>query len=101
MSTLRIDFDWDPEKALSNRTKHGVSFESAMRVFRDPLATTIFDVQHSEDEERWVTLGESASGALLVVIHTWSPTSAAHARVRIIAARDPARSAPVQRGPER
>jgi uncharacterized DUF497 family protein len=87
VSNLRIDFDWDPDKARSNRTKHDVSFESAMTVFSDPFAATIFDNEHSEDEERWVTLGESAGGALLVVIHTWVETSADYARVRIISAR--------------
>ncbi len=41
MAAFRIDFDWDPKKEASNSAKHGVAFESAMTVFRDPLAATI------------------------------------------------------------
>lgn len=68
---MRIDFDWDPAKAATNAAKHGVTFEAAMTVFRDPLALTLFDPDHSVGEERWVTLGETASGNLLVVVDTW------------------------------
>ena len=87
MSDLQIDFDWDSKKALSNISKHGVAFQSAMTVFRDPLAVTILDLEHGDNEERWITLGESVSGALLVVVHTWVQTSVDRARVRIISAR--------------
>jgi uncharacterized DUF497 family protein len=89
MSVFRIDFDWDPNKEASNRTKHGVPLELAMTVFRDPLAATILDNEHGADEERWITLGESANGTLIVVVHTWVQTSADHALVRIISARRP------------
>ena len=91
MNVLRIDFDWDPKKEASNRARHGVSFDLAMTVFRDPLAATILDNQHGGDEERWITLGESANGTLVLVIHTWGQTSADHAAVRIISARRPTR----------
>ena len=91
MSAFRIDFDWDPTKEASNSTKHGVSFELAMTVFRDPLAATILDTTHGADEERWITLGESANGTLIVAVHTWVQTSADHAFVRIISARRPSR----------
>ncbi len=91
MAAFRIDFDWDPKKEASNRTKHGVAFELAMTVFRDPLAGTIFDPEHGGGEERWITLGESADGTLVLVVHTWAQTSADHALVRIISARRPTR----------
>jgi uncharacterized DUF497 family protein len=66
---MRIDFDWDPGKAASNMAKHGVAFEEAMTVFRDPFARSILD-PGSPEEERWVTIGETATGNLLVVVHT-------------------------------
>jgi len=91
MSAFRIDFDWDPDKEGSNRKKHGVAFEVAMTVFRDPLAATIPDQPHSAEEERWITLGETSDGTLIVVVHTWLQTSDDHADVRIISARRPTR----------
>jgi uncharacterized protein len=86
---VRIDFEWGPAKAASNLAKHGVSFEAAMTVFRDPLARSILDRDHGSDEERWVTLGESSTGNLLVVVHTWADLNDEHSRVRIISARRP------------
>jgi len=89
---MRIDFDWDPAKAKTNAAKHGVTFEAAMTVFRDPLALTLFDPDHSVGEERWVTLGETASGNLLVVVQTWEEKGANEAAVRIVSARRPTRN---------
>jgi uncharacterized DUF497 family protein len=85
--TVRIDFDWDPVKAASNVVKHGVTFESAMSVFHDPLARSIVDEDHGSDEERWITLGETAAGNLLVVVHTWIDVESDHSIVRIISVR--------------
>jgi uncharacterized DUF497 family protein len=80
-------FAWDPAKAIANRRKHGVSFEQAAAVFRDPLALSRYDVEHSEAEERWITLGLAETGQLLVVVHTVEEISEQEARVRIISAR--------------
>jgi uncharacterized DUF497 family protein len=89
---VRIEFDWDPAKAVSNAAKHdGVTFEEAMTVFLDPLARTIMDPDHSAGEERWVTLGEASAGNLLVVVHTWREIDPDRAAVRIISARRPTR----------
>jgi uncharacterized DUF497 family protein len=63
-------FEWDREKAASNLEKHGLSFQEAMTVFYDPLAATFADPHHSVREERWVTIGYSLEGSLLVVCHT-------------------------------
>ena len=52
-------FEWDPDKAKKNQKKHGVSFEEASSVFADPLSITIPDPDHSEEEDRFVTVGES------------------------------------------
>lgn len=80
-------FEWDPEKARINATKHGIAFEQAATVFRDSMGLTVFDDEHSEQEERWATLGRAENGTHLVVIHTYQETSATRATVRIISAR--------------
>jgi uncharacterized protein len=86
---MRIDFDWDPAKAASNAAKHGVTFEHATTVFGDPLARSILDQELSPGEERWVTLGETTAGDLLVVVHTWNDIDPDRVAVRIISARRP------------
>ena len=65
-----MEFEWDPEKADLNLTKHGVSFHEAATVFGDPLAMTYYDPDHSEEEDRFLTYGHSSEGRLLVVSHT-------------------------------
>ena len=67
---MRLEFDWDAIKALSNMRKHRVSFDEAMAIFLDPVALTIFDADHSDAEERWITVGRSKSDVLLLVVHT-------------------------------
>jgi uncharacterized protein len=89
---MRINFDWDPAKAASNAVKHGVTFEEAMTVFRDPLARSILDPSHEANEERWVALGETTSGNLLVVVHTWRDIDPDRSEIRIISARRPTRN---------
>ena len=64
-----IQFDWDPKKAQVNLRKHKVSFEDAQSVFSDERALLIDDPDHSEEEDRFVLLGLSASLRLLVVVH--------------------------------
>jgi len=87
-----FDFDWDANKARSNLAKHGVSFRLATSVFRDALALTIFDDDHSDDEDRWVTLGRTQNGQVLVVVHTAEEVGSTELHIRIISARraDPA-----------
>jgi uncharacterized protein len=65
-----MEVEWDPAKANSNLEKHGVPFEEAATVFGDPLSLTIDDPDHSNDEERFILLGQSFAGRLLVVVHT-------------------------------
>ena len=72
----RYTFEWDPIKAGQNLRKHGISFDRAAEVFLDPLAISIFDEEHSEREERWVTLGKDKRGIVLVLIHTFLEVSA-------------------------
>jgi uncharacterized DUF497 family protein len=64
-----------------------VSFQLATTVFRDALALTVYDQEHSEDQERWATLGKAENGQYLVVIHSFEQPSPAEARIRLISAR--------------
>lgn len=89
MTTTTYEFDWDDRKAASNLKKHTVDFNDAMTVFDDALNMTRFDDEHSDDEERWITLGLSKNGTLLLVVHTYLPIDAQHVLVRIISARHP------------
>ncbi|HJT77544.1 MAG TPA: BrnT family toxin [Gemmataceae bacterium] len=81
-----MDFEWDDAKAESNERKHGVSFAEAMTVFGDPLSLTGFDPGHSDDEDRYITMGTSAAGRLLIVSHTDRGD-----KVRLISAREATR----------
>ena len=83
----RSDFEWDPEKAKENRRKHGIGFEEAATVFPDPGALTLYDEEHSAAEDRWVTLGISGAGRLLVVCHTHRRESDTVRAVRIFSCR--------------
>jgi hypothetical protein len=79
-----LTFTWDPDKAKTNNTKHGVSFEEARSVFYDENARLIFDPDHSETEDRFILLGLSAQLRLLVVSHTYRKDETV---IRIISAR--------------
>lgn len=79
---MNLRFEWDEKKADANLRKHGVSFEEAITVFRDPVAVTIYDVAHSEVEDRYIDIGVSASGYILVVVYTERDSS-----IRIISCR--------------
>ncbi|MBA4067159.1 MAG: hypothetical protein C0501_26330 [Isosphaera sp.] len=65
-----MEFEWDEDKARANEAKHGVSFPEAASVFGDPLAVTFDDPLHSADEARYLTIGLSAAGRVLIVSHT-------------------------------
>jgi len=77
-----IDFEWDSSKARANLRKHHVTFQEAATVLRDPLAITIFDPDHSQEEDRYITIGTSEGGFALMVAHTDRQD-----RTRIISAR--------------
>ncbi|WPD22233.1 MAG: BrnT family toxin [Candidatus Electrothrix scaldis] len=67
---MKARFEWNPDKADRNLDKHGISFEEAGTVFDDPLFITVLDEEHSVDEERYITLGLSGTGRLLLIAHT-------------------------------
>lgn len=79
---MSFTFEWDEGKASDNLRKHGVSLAEASTVFADPLSRTIPDPLHSDEEDRFVVLGESVSGYTLVVVHTHRGE-----KIRIISAR--------------
>lgn len=75
-------FEWDSEKNARNKRKHGVAFEDAVVVFDDPREITRHDESHSEDEQRWLTLGRAAGVCILAVISVDR-----HGSIRLISAR--------------
>ena len=75
-------FEWDASKAQRNAREHKVTFEEAAEVFADANALSQFDTEHSNGEDRWITLGLDQAGRLLVVAHTYD-----EGVIRIISAR--------------
>jgi len=65
-----MEVEWDQEKAQSNRDKHGVSFEEAQTVFDAPLYVDFYDPDHSENENRYIIIGTSSVGNILLVSYT-------------------------------
>ncbi len=78
-----IEFEWDQNKAAANEKKHGVSFSEATKVFGDPLEVTIEDSEHSSGEYRFLSIGRSSAGNILVVSYTEREQNL----IRIISAR--------------
>lgn len=78
-----MEFEWDPGKAAINFKKHGISFPEALSVFSDPLELTISDPDHSLDEYRFLSMGESSKGRLLIVSYTEREND----RIRVISSR--------------
>ena len=67
---MSLRFTWDAKKAAANERKHRVSFAEAATAFADPLSLTVSDHEHSDTEERFLLLGLSHRGRLLVIAHT-------------------------------
>ena len=67
---MALTFEWDEEKAVKNLKNHRISFEEAKTVFNDPLSITVADPDHSIDEDRYIDIGMSSQGRLLVVVYT-------------------------------
>jgi uncharacterized DUF497 family protein len=84
---MGITFEWDEDKSERNISKHGVAFEEAKTVFNDPFAITIKDPDHSDEEDRYLDIGISAKGRLLVLYYTER-----HENIRIIGCRAATRS---------
>ncbi len=67
---MAMQFEWDEEKAEINLKKHKVDFQEAKSVFGNPFSITIDDPDHSKEEQRFIDIGISASGKLLVIVYT-------------------------------
>ena len=67
---MKLRFEWDEEKSKTNFKKHRVSFDEATTVFIDPFSITIPDPDHSADEQRYIDIGSSDKGRVLVVVYT-------------------------------
>lgn len=67
---MDLTFDWDAAKARKNEVTHGVTFEEAVTIFYDPLLLTFFDAEHSDEEERFLSIGRSDRNRLFLVVHT-------------------------------
>lgn len=67
---MKLTFEWDEVKAKANFKKHKVSFEEGKTIFNDPFLFTFPDNEHSIDEKRYINIGISAKGHILVLIHT-------------------------------
>jgi uncharacterized DUF497 family protein len=78
-----MEFKWDDKKAAANLADHGVSFDEAKTVFDDPLYVDFYDPDHSYDEHRFLVVGESRHGRLLIVSYTERGDA-----VRLISARE-------------
>ena len=79
---MKPKFEWDPDKAKKNYSKHGIDFNEASSIFGDPMFITFLDEEHSFKEERYITIGLSSKGRLLLVAHAEQSDS-----IRIISAR--------------
>ena len=77
-------FVWDATKHRLNMAKHGVCFEEAMTVFDDDRAVVFYDEDHSDDEDRFLIVGNSCFGKVLVVSHCYKQEDDT---VRIISSR--------------
>lgn len=84
---FQYQFEWDPIKARRNVREHGIAFQRAATVFLDPEAMSAFDEEHSQEEDRWITLGLDRTGILLVICHTYHEETEVSARIRLISAR--------------
>jgi len=85
---MQYNFEWDPAKATGNVHKHGVTFEQAIDVFKDPMALTVYEDQESNpDEDRWVTLGLVDNQHYLLVVHTFHDQEGNSVTIRVISAR--------------
>ncbi len=84
---MSLQFEWDAGKDALNRKKHSVSFEEAATAFADSMSLTVPDPEHSREEDRFVLLGLSYRGRLVVVVHTERGDN-----IRIISARKATKS---------
>jgi uncharacterized protein len=69
LNDQQFQFEWDEIKAAANLRKHGVSFDLASTVLHDPRLLTFADLEHSETEERWFSIGWASNGKMLSIVY--------------------------------
>ena len=84
---MNYNFEWNTNKAEKNIRKHKISFENASSIFLDPNMITIYDNQHSQLEDRWITIGLSRNKIIIVLVHTYEVIDKTNVLIRIISAR--------------
>lgn len=84
---MELVFEWDTQKAEANLKKHKVSFEEAKTIFNDPLLITFPDEEHSEAEERFISIGMSVTNRILLAVHTEREATEDLLIIRIISCR--------------
>ncbi len=84
---MKYIFEWDYNKAKTNILKHQINFEDAASVFKDKNMLSIFDDKHSQNEDRWITIGMDLKIRTLVVVHTFVSIDNETIKIRIISAR--------------
>ena len=86
-----MQFVWDPGKEKINKRKHKVAFAEACCIFADKYQLNLFDLEHSESEDRWITIGQTTNNKILVVVHTFRKAKDKEL-IRIISARKASKS---------
>ena len=84
---MDLIFEWDKSKAESNLRKHKVSFDEAATIFQDRRALTFLDTSHSIQEQRFISIGLSSGGRILLVVHTENEVRGDVIVIRIISSR--------------
>jgi len=84
---VQYNFEWDPVKAKLNLQKHKINFERAAEIFLDPFMLSQFDDEHSEKEDRWITIGQDRNNITIVVNHAFKEINSDSSTIRIISAR--------------
>jgi hypothetical protein len=88
LNVPQFQFEWDEIKAAANLQKHNVSFDLAATVFRDPRLLTVADLEHSESEDRWFSIGFAYNGTLITVVYLWLQIGPTLTKIRLISARE-------------
>lgn len=84
---MRLLFEWNANKARENFRKHNITFEEAKTVFNDPMMATYPDKEHSQTEERFISIGMSVKDKILLVVHTEQKETEEFLLIRIISSR--------------
>ena len=87
MSLQELHFQWDERKDRINQQKHHIPFAEVIAVFHDPSYLSMYDPDHSIEEDRWITMGRNRFGTLIVISHTFRQDEHGRETIRIISAR--------------